>query len=88
MLIDNTIMKAFGAKLDWTTERPSFKDSNIIIPATHIRRSTRPKYCYGITQDSDTEDVPVFVSIKYIIPAAREALTRVFSIMARTHKDT
>ena len=32
MLVDNSIMKAFGAKLDWATERLSFRDSGIVIP--------------------------------------------------------
>ena len=40
-----------------------------------------------ITQNYDAEDVPVFVSGKYIIPAAHEALIRVFST-ARPQKDT
>ena len=88
MLTDyNCIMKAFGAKLDWAAERLSFKDRNITIPATHMRRPIRSKYCSAIKQDADTEDVPVFVSNKCIIPAAHEALIRVFST-ARPQKDT
>ena len=87
MLIDNSIMKAFEAKLDWAAERLSFKDSNITIPATHMRRPIRSKYCSVITQDSDIEEVPVFVSNKYNIPAAHEALIRVFC-RARPQKDT
>ena len=87
MLIDNSIMKAFGAKLDWAAERLSFQDTNITIPATHTRRPIRSKYCSVTTQDSDTEDISVFVSNKYIIPAAHEALIRVFST-ARPQKDT
>ena len=38
MLIDNIIVKAFGAKPDWAAERLSVKDSNITIPVTHMRR--------------------------------------------------
>ena len=87
MLIDNSIMKAFGAKLDWAAERLSFKNSNITTPATHMRRPIRSKYCSVITQDSDAEDVPVFVSNKHIIPAAHEALIRVFST-TRPQRDT
>ena len=41
MLIDNSIMKSFGAKLDWTTERLSFQDSKHTIHAMHVRRSIR-----------------------------------------------
>ena len=87
MLIDNSIMKkAFGAKLDWAAERLSFRDSNIPIPATHMRRSIQSKYRSVINQKSDAESVPVFVSNKYIIAAAHEALIRVFST-ARPQKD-
>ena len=80
-------MKAFGAKLDWAAERVSFKDSNITIPATHMRRPIRSKYSSVITQDSDTEDGSVFVSNKCVIPAAHEVFIRVFST-ARPQKDT
>ena len=62
MLIDDSIMKTLGAKLDWAAERLSFKDSNITIPVTHMRRPVRSKYCSVTTQDSDAEDVPVFYS--------------------------
>ena len=41
MLIDNSIMKSFGAKLDWTTERLYFQDSSDTIPAIHVRRSIK-----------------------------------------------
>ena len=61
MLIDNSIMKAFGAKLDWATEQLSYKDSIPTIPATHTREPIRSKYCYVITQDPETEEVPAFV---------------------------
>ena len=79
MLIDNSIMKAFGAKLDWAAERLSFKDSNITIPATHMRRPIKSKYCSVIMQKSDAKSFPLLAYNKYIIPAAREALRRVFS---------
>ena len=87
MLINNSIMKAFGGKMDWAAERLSFKISNITIPATQMRRPIRSKYCFVITQDSDTENIPVFVFNKYITPAAHEALTCVFST-ARPQIDT
>ena len=35
MLIDNSIMKAFGAKLDWAAERLSFQGIKVTIPPTH-----------------------------------------------------
>ena len=44
MLTDNIIMKSFGAKPDWTTERLSFQDSNNTTPAIHVRRSIQSKY--------------------------------------------
>ena len=50
VLVDNSIMKAFGAKLDWAAERLSFKDSDITIPATHMRLPIRSNYCSVITK--------------------------------------
>ena len=61
MLTDNIIMKSFGAKLDWTTERLSFRDSNNTIPAIHVRRSIQSKQCSVITQTADTQSTPVLV---------------------------
>ena len=87
MLIDNSIMKAFLAKLDWAAERLSFQDSNVTISATHMRRPVKSKYCSVITKTSDDKSAPVWVSHKYVIPAAHEALIYVFST-ARLQKDT
>ena len=87
MLIDNSIMKSFRAKLYWATERLFFQDCNVTVPATHARRSLESKYCSVIAQTSDEQSVPVWVSKKYVIPAAHEALIRVFST-ARPQKDT
>ena len=67
MLIDDNTMKAFGVKLDWAAERLSSKDNNITI-------LLKTYYCFIITQDSDTKYAPVFVSNKYVIAAAHEAL--------------
>ena len=77
MLIDNSIMKALGAKLYWATERLSFQDSNLTNPATHMRRPIKSKYCSIIAQTSDGKSVPVWISKKYVILAAHEALIRV-----------
>ena len=52
-----------------------------------MRRPIKPKYCSVITQTSDEKSIPVWVSKKYVIPAAHEALKRVFST-ARPQKDT
>ena len=58
-----------------------------MILATHMRRLIKSKYCSVIIQNPDAGNVPVFVSNKSIIPAAHEALIRVFST-ARPQKDT
>ena len=87
MLLDNSIMKSFGAKLDWLTECLSFQDSLETIPARHVKSSVQSKYCSIITQTVDTLPTPVLVSRKVVIPAAHEALIRVFST-ARPEKDT
>ena len=86
MLIDNSIMKAFGAKLDWAAERLSLKGSNITVPAIHMRRPIKSKYCSVIMQKSDAKSIPVLFSNKNIIPVAHEALILVFS-RARPQKD-
>ena len=87
MLLDNSIMKSFGAKLDWTSECLSFQDSLQTIPARHVKSSVQSEYCSVITQTVDTLPTPVLVSRKVVIPAAHEALIRVFST-ARPEKDT
>ena len=79
VLIDISIMKAFGAKLDWVAERLAHQDGNDTIPTTHMRRPITSKYCSIITQTSNEKSVPVWVFKKYVIPAAHEALIRVFS---------
>ena len=85
--IDDIIMEAFRAKLDWAAERLSFQDSNVTIPATHLRRSLKSKFCSVITQTGDTQTVPILVSRKYVVPAAHEARIRVSST-ARSQNDT
>ena len=79
MLLDNSIMKSFGAKLDWTTQCLSFQDSKQTIPAIHVRRSAQSQYGSVITQTADTQPIPELVSRKYVVPAAHEAMIRVFS---------
>ena len=59
MLIDNSIIKSFRAKLDWAVERLLFQDSNVKIPATHTRRSLESKYSSVVAQTSDDQRVPV-----------------------------
>ena len=86
MLLDNSIMKSFEAKLDSASECRSFQDSTQTIPA-HVRSSVQSQYCSVITQTVDTPPTPVLVSRKYVIPAVHEALIRVFST-ARPEKDT
>ena len=87
MLLDNSIMKSFGAKLDWLTECLSFQDSLETIPARHVKSPVQSEYCSIITKIVDTLPTPVLVSRNVVIPAAHEALIRVFST-ARPEKDT
>ena len=87
MLLDNSIMKSFGAKLDWSSECLSFQNSTQTIPARHVRSSVQSEYCSVITQTVGTPPTSVLVSRKFVIPAAHEALIRVFST-ARPEKDT
>ena len=63
MLLDKSIMKSFGDKLDWTTECLSFQDSKHTIPAIHVRRSVQSQYCSVITQTAQTQPIPVLVRV-------------------------
>ena len=87
MLIGNSIMKSFRAKLDLAAELLSFEDSNVTIPATHRRRSLESNCCSVIAQTSDEQSVPVWGSKNYVVLAAHEALLRVSST-ARPQKGT
>ena len=75
-LIDNS---TFREKLDWTAECLYFQDSNVTIPATHMRRSLKSQYWSVIKQTGDEQRLPVWVAKKYVIPAAHEVLIRVSS---------
>ena len=77
MLIDNSIMKAFGAKLDWAAERLSSRNSNITLPANGTKNIT-PQCCSVVKQKSNTA-IPVFVPNKYVVPPEHEAVIRVFN---------
>ena len=52
-----------------------------------MRRPIKSKYCFVITQNSDAENISVFVSGKYTIPSALQALIRVFNT-GRPQRDT
>ena len=58
MILDNSIMKSSGAKLDWARECLSFQNSTQTIPARHVRSSVQSEYCSVITQTVDTPPTP------------------------------
>ena len=53
----------------------------------YISGAVQSQYCFVITQTAETQPTPVLVSRKYVVPAAHEALIRVFST-AQPEKDT
>ena len=75
MLLDNTIMGAFGGVLDWSTEQVSFKTSQVTIKASHRRvdctarpENTATARCSVVTVNTDVESVPVLLRHKCCIP--------------------
>ena len=83
MLLDNSIMGAFGGVLDWQAEKLSFKNSTCIIPATHRRfRLPTPtpadaENCSLVVQNGGYEPTPVYLTRKFCLPAQSEALLEV-----------
>ena len=65
MLLDNTIMGAFGAVLDWSTEQLAFKNSQVKLKASRRKVTAPPEnpattQCSVDTVDPRVEPVPVF----------------------------
>ena len=77
ILIDNSIIHVFGAKLDWAAERISLRDGNTTMPAIHTRKHIKSKCCSVIIHDSDTA-IPVFIPNKYTVSLEHEAPIHVF----------
>ena len=87
LAVDPCKLKAFGAKLDWATERLFlFGDINISIPIIYTETSIRSQYCCVITQNSDTAILNCGPS-KYVVLAEHEAVIHVYST-ARPQSDT
>ena len=79
MLLDNTIMGAFGGALDWITERLSLKTSQVTIKVSHrrVRFTARPEntataQCSVVIVNTDVESVPVLLRHKCCIPPQSE----------------
>ena len=88
MLIDNSIMKAHGAKLYWAAGRLSFQDSNIAIQVTRTRRPIRSKHFSVVTQNFVAEDVSALFLVSTLFqPLMKHSYIRVFSA-ARPQKYT
>ena len=73
MMLDNSILGAFGASLNWNTEEFSFAKPRIKVKATHrIKHSTHPTHvaqCSVIAWvDNKVESVPVYLTKKCCVP--------------------
>ena len=84
MLLDNSIMNAFGAVLDWCGEQLSFKNSKRKIPAKHRRPISQtntndcaPAQISIVTLDSKGGAVPVYLPKRYCIPPQHEMTVEV-----------
>ena len=89
MLLDNTIMGAFGGVLDWSTEQLSFKNSKVKIKASHRRsnltarpENTAADQCSVVTVDTNVQPVPVFLKNKCAVPPQSEMAVQVISVQA------
>ena len=86
MLLENSIMGAFGATFNWDTEELSFANSLIKVKATHrIRSSTHPtqvSQCSVVAVvDNNVESVPVYLT-KKCMPPQHEMAVHVETINA------
>ena len=91
MLLDNTIMGAFGGVLDWSTEQLSFTTSHVTIKASHCRvdftahpENTATAQCSVVTVKNGIESVPVLRRHKSCIPPQSEMAVQVESVTAPT----
>ena len=91
MLLDNTIMCAFGGVLDWSTEHLSFETSQVTIKASHRRadftvnpNNTATAQCSMVTVNTDVESVPVLLRHKCCMPPQSEMAVQVESATAPT----
>ena len=88
MLLDNSIMNAFGAILDWGGEQLSFKKSTTKIPATHRRREEADTaedaaaQISVVTLDSSVGAVPVYLPTRCRIPPQSEMTAHVVTTHA------
>ena len=91
MLLDNTIMGAFGTVLDWSTKVLSLKKSKVKIKASHRRsnltarpENTATTQCSVVTIDTIVEPVPEFFKNKCSVPPQNEMAVQVQSAQAPT----
>ena len=89
MLLDNTIMGAFGGVLDWSTEQLSFKNSKVKIKASHRRSNltARPENTAAdqysvVAVDTNVQPAPVFLKNKCAVPPQSEMAVQVISVQA------
>ena len=93
MLLDNTIMGAFGGVLDWSTEQLSFKTSQVTIKASHRRvyftthpenTATAQRDVYSPGRSGSIIQGAVYQSY-YPSPAGRNFLAAVGALAGNNH---
>ena len=91
MLLDNTIMGAFGGVLDWSTEQLFFKTSQVTIKPSHRRvdfsahpKNTATAQCFVATVSTGIESVPALLRHTCCIPPQSEMAVQVKSVTAPT----
>ena len=91
MLIDNSIMQAFGAILDLKAETLTFSDNDVTVPAHHSRKSvensSQNPACSVVVACDEIKPVPVYLPRNCVVDAGHEVAVRVFSKTA-PHEST
>lgn len=94
LLLDNSIMGAFGAILDWHTETMSFRDNNTTIQASHrvptngesqVDSMRQSSQCSVVVAMPNVDAVPVSLQEKCKIKPRHEICVRVVSAVAPDH---
>ena len=90
LLLDNSIMGAFGAVLDWQTEELTFKSSPIKIPAVHRKMrlphdNSTDATCSIVALSADDAAVPVYTTRKCSVPPQHEMAIEIYTLEAPEH---
>ena len=89
ILLDNSVMSLFGAKLDWKNQCLTFHSSDATIPAVHrvddryraqtVSSPSPAPVSVAYVHHADVEAVPVSLKTRFYLPAGTEASVLAFT---------